>query len=428
MNVAVIGGGYAGMAAAVTLAERGIPVTVFESAPHLGGRARGVAYRETMLDNGLHILIGAYHETLRLIGLVNRDASDALLRLPLDWRIHERFALRAAPLPAPLNLLFGLLQADGVRWTERFAAVRFLAALRRQKFRLKEDMSVADLLARHGQGEMLCRALWRPLCISALNTPPDQASAQVLLNVMRDSLGAKRADSNLIFARVNLSALFPEPAARYVEARGGTVLTTHTVTAIDPGGNTISVEAAGKRHEFNYAICALPPHRAKAFLAGITALAEYAGMIDQFEYEPIYSVWLQYPHAVTLPHPMLGFVDGFIQWAFDRERLCSQRGLLGAVISARGTHQDLTQDELALRVHDELARAIGPLPRPLWHRVIAEKRATFACIPGLKRPPQRTPLPHFFLAGDYTASDYPATLEAAVQSGVRCGRQILASV
>src|SRR5688572_16644028 len=188
MNVAVIGGGYAGMAAAVTLAERSVPVTVYEAGKAPGGRARRVEHDELTLDNGLHILIGAYVETLRLMQLVGADPDRQLLRLPFTWNVHEQFSLKAAALPAPLNLLGALLVARGISWTERLAVARFLLAMRRANYRLPRDMSVASLLARERQGAASARLLWKPLCVSALNTPPDAASAQVFLNVLRDSL------------------------------------------------------------------------------------------------------------------------------------------------------------------------------------------------------------------------------------------------
>ncbi len=425
MNVAVIGGGYAGMAAATELAARGVPVTVFEAAKQLGGRARRVEHRGAALDNGLHILIGAYHETLRLIRLVNPAHASALLRRPLEWHIHREFRLATRRLPAPLNLLGGLLTARGIGWNERLAAVRFLHALRKIRYTLARDVSVERLLEQHRQSEALKRVLWRPLCVAALNTPPAIASAQIFLNVLRDSLSAARDDSDLLLARVDLSALFPEPAAAWIEQRGGEVLTARRVTAIDPIENGFAVEADGQRRTFSHVICALPPHQVNAFLIGITALSEIADAIGQLHYQPIVSVWLQYPASIALPFPMLGFGQGLIHWVFDREKLCGQRGLIGAVISAEGAHQELGQDELGLRVHHELRRELGGLPEPLWQRVIAEKRATFSCTPGLKRPPQVTPLRNFYLAGDYTASDYPATLEAAVRSGIACARHLL---
>lgn len=425
MNVAVVGGGYAGMAAAVALAERGIPVTVFEAAKQLGGRARRVDFRDTALDNGLHILIGAYRETLRLIQLVNPAHRSALLRRPLEWNIHREFHLAAPRLPAPLHLLAGLLSARGVTLGERLAAVRFVAALKYMHFRLERDISVDLLLKQHRQSDKLCRVLWRPLCVAALNTPPAIASAQVFLNVLRDSLDAARGDSDLILARVDLSALFPEPAAAFVERNGGKVLPGQRVTAIDALDRGFTVEAGGQRIDFSHVICALPPHQVNAFLIGITALSEIAAAIERLHYQPIYSVWLQYPGSISLPAAMLGFGEGPVHWAFDREELCGQRGLIGAVISASGAHQDMTQDELGTLVHRELRRRLGALPDPLWLRVIAEKRATLACTPGLRRPPQVTPLTGFYLAGDYTASDYPATLESAVRSGIECARHIL---
>ncbi len=426
-RVAIIGGGYAGMAAAVELAARGVAVTVFEAAKQLGGRARRVDYRDTALDNGLHILIGAYRETLRLIRLVNPGHASALLRLPFEWNIHREFRLTAARLPAPLHLLIGLLGARGIDSSERLAVIRFLHALRKTRFTLPQDISVERLLERHRQSEKLRRVLWRPLCVAALNTPPAIASAQVFLNVLRDSLHAARGDSDLALARVDLSALFPEPAAACVWRNGGEVLTARRVTAVDPVENGFAVEAEGQRRTFSHVICALPPHQVNAFLIGITALSEIADTIEQLHYQPIHTVWLQYPASIALPSTLLGFTHGLIHWVFDREKLCGQRGLIGAVISAEGAHQELTHDELGLMVHQELKQQLGDLPDPLWLRVIAEKRATFSCTVGLKRPPQVTPLRNFYLAGDYTESDYPATLEAAVRSGIRCAQLVLAS-
>jgi len=425
MNVAVIGGGYAGMAAAVTLAERKVPVTVFEAAKTLGGRARRVEHRDIALDNGLHILIGAYAETQRLMRLVGADPERLLLRLPLAWQVHGQFRLKAAALPAPLHLLAGLLAARGAPLSERLAAARFMLRMRRRGYALQQDVSVASLLEQHGQGSRMTKLLWQPLCVSALNTPLESASAQVFLNVLRDSFGATRSASDLLLPRVDLSRLFPEPAASYIAARGGSVLTGERVTAIDAADNGFTVRSSGGEHGFTHIVCALPPYHAGAFLVGISALAEVAEAVERLEYQPIYSVYLCYSAEHRLPAPMLGFESALLQWAFDRGALAEQRGVIGVVISAEGAHQDLPQDELARLVHQELQQQLGLLPEPLWHRVIAEKRATFACTPGLRRPEARTPLRNFYLAGDYVASDYPGTLESAVRSGVAAARMIL---
>jgi hydroxysqualene dehydroxylase len=425
MNVAVIGGGYAGMAAAVTLAERRVPVTVFEAAKTLGGRARRVDHRDLALDNGLHILIGAYAETLRLMRQVGADPDAALLRLPLTWQVHKRFSLKAARLPAPLHLLAGLATASGAPFLERLAAARFMLRMRQQDYVLPEDITVAKLLETQSQGPALTRFLWQPLCVSALNTPMEAASAQVFLNVLRDSLDANRAASDLLLPLTDLSKLFPDPAAEYVRAGGGQVLTGQRVTDIEKADAGYAVRCAGEIRTYTHVICATGPFNAGAFLSGLPALAETAAAVERLGWQPIYSVYLQYPGTVRLPAPMLGFDSALLQWAFDRGTLAGQHGLIGAVISAEGMHQDVTQDELVRLVHQELQQQVGSLPEPEWSRVIAEKRATFACTPGLRRPDSRTPLRNFHLAGDYVAGDYPGTIEAAVRSGVGCARAIL---
>jgi squalene-associated FAD-dependent desaturase len=423
MNVAVIGGGYAGLAAAVTLAGQRVPVTVYEAAKTLGGRARRVEHRDTMLDNGLHILVGAYTETLRLMRQVGAEPDELLARLPLTWTVHGRFSLRAARLPAPLHLLAGLATARGATVGDRCGAAAFMARLRRRDFALEHDTTVDALI--ESQGETMKRMLWRPLCVSALNTPPAAASAQVFLNVLRDGLAAGREASDLLLPRADLSRLFPDPAARYVEQRGGAVLTGQRVTAIDPVEDGYTVRAGNAGASYSHVVCALAPYHAGAFLVGLSELTEAAEAIERIGYHPIHSIYLQYPRPVLLPAPMLGFDSPLLQWAFDRGALAGQRGLVGAVISAGGAHEELPQDELGRLVHQELQQQLGLLPDPLWCRVIAEKRATFACTPGLDRPPVVTPLKHFYLAGDYTKSEYPATIESAVRSGISAANAII---
>ena len=416
-TVAVIGGGYAGMAAAVELAGRGVPVTVFEAAPALGGRARRVTVNDTALDNGLHILIGAYSETLRLIDKV-APKRDSFLRLPLDLQIHNRFHLRAPKLPAPLHVAWALLTAKGLSFEHKRAAARFMNAMKACSYRLQQDCTVEALLAEHQQPSVLIEYLWAPLCVAALNTPMQRASAQVFLNVLRDSIGAGRAASDLLLARTDLTALFPKPAAEYVRACGGQVEVGATVERVTRDGEGFTLQVQGHARRFDQVICAVAPHRVSLLLADIAELQSAAQQIEALQYEPIHSVWLQFDGTVKLPSPMIGLAESPAQWLFDRGTICGQRGLIGAVISASEEHLGEAQEELATRVVADIAKAFGPLPKLLWHRVIAEKRATFSCTPCLQRPAAETSCPGFVLAGDYVAGDYPATIEAAVRSGI----------
>ena len=388
------------MAAAATLAERGVRVTVFESGPVPGGRARRVKTEGRELDNGQHILIGAYSNLLRLMRLVGVPP-EALLRLPLELRYADGFRLRG---------LSGLLLSGRIPFKERLDAVRFMLALRRSSFRLRENISVDVLLEQHRQNGVIGHYLWRPLCVSALNTPPDQASAQVFVTVLRDSFAAGAGASDLLLPRVDLSRLFPEPACEFVSRNGGEVRLDTPVRTLAPGPEI-------NDEPFSRVIVAVGPHQLK------TLLPDRA---PDFEYQPIYTCYLQYPQAVKLPFPMLGLADGLVQWAFDRGALTGERGLIACVISAQGDHQQMAQDELAATCHRELKRALGDLPDAQWTRVIAEKRATIACTPAMKALELRSPMPGVVLAGDYTDPDYPPTLEAAVRSGVRAAGRVTA--
>lgn len=386
------------MAAAVTLTGRGAQVTVFESGPVPGGRARRVTIRGHTLDNGQHILAGAYATLFSLMRVVGVPA-DAVLRIPLELQYTDGFRFRAMYFPPPFGLLAGLLLARGLPWGERLGAVRFMLALRRISFRLAEDCSVSTLLARHAQNGRIGHYLWKPLCISALNTLPEFASANVFLAVLRDTLAGDNEASDLILPRVDLSRLFPEPAAEWLRAKGAEVRCDTTVR-----------DLTALRPEYDAVILAVGPHQLKVLLPSSAT---------EFEYQPITTCYLQYGPRTRLPFPMFGLADGLVQWVFDRGALTGEKGLFAAVISAQGDHQQMTQEELAATCHREIAAALPGLPAPLWSRVIAEKRATIAVLPGIKRPAVQTSLPGVFLAGDYTDPEYPPTLEAAVRSGVR---------
>ena len=424
MSVAVIGGGWAGLAAAVTLAEQGIPVTLFESAAQLGGRARRVEINGLALDNGQHILIGAYRETLRLLESVGVDINAVFYAPPLTLQVAPSFYLSAAHLPAPWHLAVGLLKSRGIPLHDKLSAIRFLATLKRDAFRIAPDFSVAALLTQHRQSTALNNYLWHPLCLAALNTPPHLASAQVFINVLRDAFFGTREDSRLLLPRVDLGQLLPDPAARFITAHGGEIRLNQRIQRVESITDGFALYSDQGIEHFKQVICAVPPFRVHDLLGPLPSLQAVLDQIAALRYQPIYTVYLQYATTTHLPFPMLGLSNALSQWVFDRGALSGQAGLMAVVISAEGAHETLPHAALAEQAARELHERLGFPVQANWTQVIAEKRATFACLPSIARPENVTPIAGLFLAGDYTACDYPATLESAVRSGIQCALSI----
>jgi hydroxysqualene dehydroxylase len=298
---------------------------------------------------------------------------------------------------------------------------------------LYHDCTVEELLERFDQTPRVTSLLWRPLCIAALNTPPARASAKVFLAVLRDSLGAgRRAASDMLLPRLDMGALFPQAAGDFVRRHGGEVLPGTRITEIARACHDWRLVGAGHDALYDAVVLATPAEQSSRLL---TAHAPDLGaQLSGFEYEPIATCYLQYEPGVRLDLPFYALLDDpaggkWGQFVFDRGQLdASQPGLLAIVVSAAHEAAALQQDALASAIADQLAQVFRrpQLARPLWSGVITEKRATFSCTPGLARPGVETALPGLVLAGDHTASDYPATLETAVRSGIAAATVIRA--
>lgn len=442
---AVIGAGWAGCAAAMELARAGYSVSVFEAARTLGGRARRVEREKTVLDNGQHILLGAYTETLRLIKLVGQDPAELILTLPLQMRYPAGSGgmdFIAPRLPAPLHLAWALLRAQGLQRADKLALMRFSTAMRTMGWQLYNDCTVTELLQRFDQTDRLNRLMWHPLCLAALNTPPERASARVFLNVLRDSLGAsRRRASDMLIPKANLSALLPEAAARYVEQHGGAVRMGAKVTALHalPDGRWQLDDGVDDGEHYDGVIVATSSVQAASLLQGVhdARLDDVINRMQAFTPEAISTCYLQYDASVRLDLPLYALVDAperqhWGQFVFDRGQLDSnQAGLLAVVISASGPAAEQGHGPLAQAIAAQLAQVLQrpELAQPVWTQLITEKRATFACTPDLLRPGNASGVPGLLLAGDYTANadrtqDYPATIEAAVRSGVAAAKAV----
>jgi squalene-associated FAD-dependent desaturase len=440
-RVAVVGGGWAGCAAAATLAEAGVPVTLFEQAKALGGRARRVLHDRMALDNGQHLLIGAYRQTLELLALVHGAdrASTLFHRLPLTLRPFgapqpDAVGLAAWRAPAPLHLAGGVLSARGLTWPERVALIAGFRRIARPGFRCAPDETVAQCFAE--TPERAFAAIWRPLCLAALNTPPEHASAQMFTDVLRAAFTGNARHSDFLVPAVDLSACFPDAATRFIGDRGGAVRQGSSVRGIARSSAGISLSVGGGIETFSAAIVAVAPHQLAATIgiesAGDDAWRVPLAQVDAFAYESITTIYLGFAGPVSFATPLLRLDDAPGHWAFDRSAALGRTGTSGAaslvavVISAGGAHDALDHATLAVGVEAQLRRLAPDLPALAWSRVIAERRATYACTPALRRPPSGRLAPRLFLAGDYTDAEFPATLEAATRSGVAAARALIA--
>lgn len=431
----VVGGGWAGLAAATELCRRRQPALLLEAAGQLGGRARSLNHRGLRLDNGQHLMIGAYHDLLSLLQTVGLGESTAFHRLPLQLRMQSAngqagYRLIPPRLPAPLHLLAGLLQANGLSWRERGQALRLSLMLAAGGTDNGDDLPLATLLQHHGQSASLICKLWQPLCLATLNTAVEQASSRVFVRMLRDSFAHDSRDSDLLIPRTDLGALLPEPARSFIEKYHGQVRLQQRVSdLLIENGHAVGVTLRdGRQYRAKHIILALAPHACRQLLAPHRQLRETADRLGQIEHAPICTVYLRYTPSIRLSYPMIGLLNTTAQWLFDRG-YSGQAGLMAAVISGHGPHMIDSNDRLITRISGEIATHFPHWPPPEDTLIIREKRATLLCSPenNQLRPGMSTPVTGCWLAGDYTLKDYPAVLEGAVRSGLACARAVSAA-
>lgn len=425
MKVAVVGAGWAGMAAAVQATRDGHQVTVFEAARTLGGRARAVPGtlpdgREVTLDNGQHILIGAYTDTLRLMRDVGVDPQAALRRGPLTLQFPDGQGLRLPNtplLPTPLDALVGIALARGWPLGARLGLLREALRWQMAGFQCAPALSVAQLCQR--LAPLVRQELIEPLCVSALNTPAPQASAQVFLRVLQDALFGIPGGSHLLLPRQDLTALFPAAAASWLQQHGGTV---------HAGTRVMQLRSAGPRWQldgqpFDAVLLAASASESARLLMESAPTAPnliapgmhtWAATASALRYEAITTVYA-WGHNAALATPMLALrctPDAPAQFVFDRGQLGGPAGLLAFVVSASDAEREALQGQVLQQASTQLGLNLQAV------QTVVEKRATFACTPGLQRPLQAI-APGLLACGDYVAGPYPATLEGAVRSGLQ---------
>ena len=421
MKVSVIGGGWAGLACAVEAVRAGHSVSVFEAARNWGGRARALSAtlpdgERVTLDNGQHILIAAYTDSLALMARVGVDADVAFMRVPLNLRFPDGTGLSLPHLPAwldratrriaPLDVVAGVMRARGWSWRDKLSLLKTSKRWQRQGFTCPEGETVAGLCAT--LTPRVRAELTEPLCVSALNTPADQASGKVFLHVLGQALFRTPGGSQLLLPRVDLGALFPDAADRWLRQQGARTELGRRVRAITP-------EGAGWRVDdepFDRVVLACAPWEAARLAADLAAPWSVAA--DALTHEAITTVYL-HGEAAALPAPFLSLrctPDAPAQFAFDRGRLGGPRGLLAFVISASTDDREALQRQVQAQAREQLGQdGLQPI------LTVIERRATFACTPGLVRPAMRV-APGLVACGDYVEGDYPGTLEGAVRSAI----------
>jgi len=406
-SVAVVGAGWAGLAAAVRAHEAGHRVTVYEMAAQPGGRARRVDVDGLALDNGQHILIGAYVRTLALMRTVGADAAALLHRQPLTLRYADGRGLRMPRGPAALAFVRAVAGCDGWTWGDRLGLLTAATGWAAKGFHCDPALSV-DALCR-GLPPRVRELLIDPLCVAALNTPAREASAAVLLRVLRDALFSGPGAADLMLPRRPLSELVPEPAAAWLVRAGAELRLGTRVQSVASDGMGWSVDGQ------HFDAVVLGCTAAEAARLSATIAPAWSARAAALRYEPIVTVYLR-SAGVRFASPMMALVEGAdapAQFAFDHGALGGPAGIFAFVVSGARTWVERGLDATGAAV---LRQAATLLPGATLLRTLAEKRATFRCTPGLDRPPAEI-APGLLAAGDYIEGPYPATLEGAVRSG-----------
>ena len=435
-RVAVIGAGWAGLAAAVDLVLAGAQVTVFEASSTAGGRARSVSYRNHTWDCGQHILLGAYRRSLGLMRQVGVDVQQVLQRHALTLQDFQGCGLnlgRANSRWGPLRFASSVLRQNQWALASRMALLTWSVTQQWRGFRCSQSLTVEQLVS--DLPHEVVHSFLAPLCLAALNTPVNRASAQVFLRVLHDALFSGRGCSDVLLPAISLSGLLTDAALRFLKHGGATVLPGTRVEEVTPTLNGWRVSG----NVFDAVILCTPPREA-ARLSHPVASA-WSTQVNELRFEAISTLYLRDAQASqwarAWPCPMRALHDGPAQFGFNLEALhgMTAEGLWSLVASAPSAtslldrdsfQREITQQWLANWKKAGFSRSphLEP-PRVLAH--FTEKRATFACTAGLHRHGMRVAA-NLWADGDYVAGHYKSTLEVAVMAGQAAAKDCLESL
>jgi squalene-associated FAD-dependent desaturase len=437
-DVVIVGGGFAGLAAGVALAERGYRVTVLEKRSRLGGRASSYVDPATgeLLDNGQHVFLRAYRATIRFlatIGTLDQLVFQPRLSLEVVGPGGAATRVNAASLPAPWHMAVGLLRASGLPWDARHKGLALGWHLWRHGADDTKGLTVSEWLDRHQQPAAIRDRLWNPLAVAALNETPDVAAAAPFAAVLANAFFQCSSWSAIGIPRTGLGPLYTDAAQAFIEQRGGRILTGQAAAGlrVARGRVTDVVLSDGAALPASWFVSAVPYVNLPEVLPAEVQLGHVQFLAAQgLISSPIISLYAWFDRPV-LDQPFVGLEGAAWQWAFDRRALLgrsSADGHIALVMSAAHGHLTRSTDELVGLALQELGERFPAARRAvLRHRVlIKEPHATFSPRLGSERsrPDQRTPIQNLLLAGDWTRTGLPGSIEGAVQSGFRCAEII----
>jgi zeta-carotene desaturase len=443
-DVIVVGGGFAGLSAASALAARGARVLVVDARPQLGGRATAFRDRHTgeLVDNGQHVLFGCYRETLaflKLVGAGDRVRAQESLELVCYDAQRRRSVLSCPPLPAPLHLLAGVLKWEPIPLKDRLNALRLGLPIRAARRQLQtsqtisvepQGLTVQQWLERHRQGAMLQEWLWHPLAVAALNQQPGDAAAEPFVRILADMFAPDPAAAAVVLPLRPLHEMYAEPARDFIAGRAGEVRTSALARVQVSGGRVSAVEVRGERFTAGAVIAAVPWFGLRGLFGASPAseLQPVLNAADGMAAMPIVTVNLWYDRPV-LQEVFAGLPGRTMQWVFDKRMAFGESVSHLSLVSSGAT--DIvakTNEELSALAAREVEASL-PAARGQWPvraTVVREKQATFSLAPGQpRRPGTLTDIANLFLAGDWTDTGLPATIEGAVVSGNRAAAAVL---
>jgi len=434
----VLGGGVAGIAAACRLAECGFKPLLVEARPFLGGRARSFLHEGSgdEIDNGQHLMMGCYHQTFRLLSLLGtRDLVSILRPLTIEFRDASGSVdhlIVPTNLPGPVGLLIGVRRMRGLSVADRRAVIRLGVAARLSRPSI--DETVHQWLCRHHQSARLIERLWEPMAIATMNTPISTGSAKIFVAVLRRGFLAWGDDARLALPRVGLSRLL-QPARQYIESRGGAVVAHKHATQItrrDEGGFALRIGDGDLLHADG--VISAMTRAAVSRMLGVDRLAAIDGQ-RSMRTAPIVSVYLWYDRNPNDIPILCGMVGSRVQWVFNRRRIVEHNyssrypGLLSCTISAAFAETAMSSNDVVTTADAELRRAFPSLGGAalMDALTIKEKHATFLATPEHERlrPGTVTAWPGLCLAGDWTDTGLPATIEGAIDSGYRAANALM---